>query len=391
VTIKSFVLAAAAGIASIGVGSAADLPMTKAEAVEYVKVCSAFGPGFFYIPGSDTCLQLSGQIRADYFYTEPHSRKDDATAFRSQLRVRFDARTNTDYGILRSFLELQAEVNGPSSNNGTVNNFAVRRAYLQLGGLTAGFAWSPYSFYDQYYANEFFAPYYGEQGRRTLISYTAQFDKAWAALSIEDGRDHRSGSSFGGANKTYGGSQVPDVVGVIGYDDNKSGWGRFQVMAALHQNRTADPRYDSKYGYAIGVGGNVNIPVLSGGYIAAEADYANGASKYLNAGSPDAYGTASSPYDLDRAKGFSVSGEAGLNITPALQAILFGSYLKYEAPSIAKISDDFRAYTVGGQLNYTLVKGFIAGAEVWYQDKDPEGPTESVHSVGAGMRLRRTF
>src|ERR1700761_3199046 len=65
-TMKSLLLGAAAGIAAIGAAQAADLPMTKGEAVEYVKVCSAFGPGFFYIPGSDTCLQIAGEIRADY-------------------------------------------------------------------------------------------------------------------------------------------------------------------------------------------------------------------------------------------------------------------------------------------------------------------------------------
>jgi len=385
-TIKLIMLGAAASMLSLSAAYGADLPMTKAEAVEYVKVCSAFGPGFFYIPGSDTCLQISGQIRADYFYTQPHSRNDDQTTFRSQARIRFDARTDTDYGLLRSFFEIQADTNG------TANTFAVRRAYLQFGGLTAGFAWSPFSFYDQYYGDTFFAPYYGEQGRRTLLSYTAQFGKAWAALSVEDSRQHQSGSSFGGANGAFGGSQVPDVVGVVGYDDNKSGWGRVQVMGAVHQNRTADNRYDSKYGYALGVGGNVNIPVLSGGYIAVEADYADGAVKYLNAGSADAYATKTAPFDLDRSKGFSVEGEAGLNFTPALQGILFGSYIKYDAPSIAtKISDNFRAYVLGGQLNYTIVKGFIAGAEVWYQDKDPEGTSSNVHSVGAGMRLRRTF
>ena len=65
-TMKSLLLGAAAGIAAVSVAQAADLPMTKGEAVEYVKVCSAFGTGFFYIPGTDTCLKIGGEIRADY-------------------------------------------------------------------------------------------------------------------------------------------------------------------------------------------------------------------------------------------------------------------------------------------------------------------------------------
>ena len=56
---KTLLLGAAAGLVTVGAAQAADLPMTKAEAVEYVKVCTEFGEGFFYIPGTDTCLKIS--------------------------------------------------------------------------------------------------------------------------------------------------------------------------------------------------------------------------------------------------------------------------------------------------------------------------------------------
>jgi Porin subfamily len=382
----SILAATLAGIILPGTALAGDLPMSKAETAEYVKICSAFGADFFYIPGADTCLRISGQIQADYFYLEPHSRDDDQTAFSSQARIRFDARTTTDYGVLRSFIEFQADAKDSTTS------LAVRRAFLQLGGLTAGYTWSPFSFFDQYYADQFFAPYYGEQGRRDLLSYTLQYGKAWVALSIEDGRSHRSGDTFGGPNGEIGGNQVPDILGVIGYDDNENGWGRVQMMAAVHQDRTADPRYDTKFGYAIGIGGNINIPLLSGAYVAAELDYADGAVNYLNAGAADAYTASVAPFELELGKGFSIEGEAAVNLTPALQAMLFGSYLKYDAPGIAvAASDNFRSYAVGGQLTYTVVKGFIAGTEVWYQDKDADGTSLDVHSVGAGVRLRRTF
>ena len=50
---------------------AADLPMAKAAPVEYVRVCSVHGAGFFYIPGSDTCVKLGGRVRADFGYYQP--------------------------------------------------------------------------------------------------------------------------------------------------------------------------------------------------------------------------------------------------------------------------------------------------------------------------------
>jgi len=34
-----------------------------AQPVEYVKICDSFGTGFYYIPGTDICLKISGRIR----------------------------------------------------------------------------------------------------------------------------------------------------------------------------------------------------------------------------------------------------------------------------------------------------------------------------------------
>src|SRR5467141_3938725 len=61
---KKLILGSAAGFLAIGAAHAADLPV-KAKAVEYVKVCSLYGAGFFYIPGTDTCIKLGGYLRVD--------------------------------------------------------------------------------------------------------------------------------------------------------------------------------------------------------------------------------------------------------------------------------------------------------------------------------------
>ena len=47
--IKSLVLGSAAGLIAMGGAQAADLPV-KAKAVEYVRICSLYGAGFYYIP-----------------------------------------------------------------------------------------------------------------------------------------------------------------------------------------------------------------------------------------------------------------------------------------------------------------------------------------------------
>src|SRR5438477_6547612 len=62
--VKSLLLGSAAGMIAMSGAQAADLPI-KAKAVEYVRICSLYGAGFFYIPGTDTCIKLGGFLRAD--------------------------------------------------------------------------------------------------------------------------------------------------------------------------------------------------------------------------------------------------------------------------------------------------------------------------------------
>ena len=62
--VKSLLLGSAAGLVAVGGAQAADLPV-KAKAVEYVRICSLYGAGFYYIPGTDTCIKLGGYLRAE--------------------------------------------------------------------------------------------------------------------------------------------------------------------------------------------------------------------------------------------------------------------------------------------------------------------------------------
>ena len=64
--IKTLLLGTAAALAVGGVAQAADLAVAVSP-VEYVKVCDAFGSGYQYIPGTDTCLKISGYVKFDAF------------------------------------------------------------------------------------------------------------------------------------------------------------------------------------------------------------------------------------------------------------------------------------------------------------------------------------
>ena len=67
--VKSLLLGSAAGLVAVAGAQAADLPV-KAKPVEYVKICSIYGAGFFYIPGTDTCIKIGGWVRAEYAFGE---------------------------------------------------------------------------------------------------------------------------------------------------------------------------------------------------------------------------------------------------------------------------------------------------------------------------------
>src|SRR2546430_10794671 len=70
--VKSLLLGSAAGLVAVAGAQAADLPV-KAKPVEYVKICSIYGAGFFYIPGTDTCIKIGGWIRAEYAFQTSNS------------------------------------------------------------------------------------------------------------------------------------------------------------------------------------------------------------------------------------------------------------------------------------------------------------------------------
>ncbi|WP_321337592.1 porin [Breoghania sp.] len=63
---KFTTLAALSATAALlpAVALAADLPVGQ-EPVDYVRVCYACSPGFFYIPGTETCLRVGGGMRVE--------------------------------------------------------------------------------------------------------------------------------------------------------------------------------------------------------------------------------------------------------------------------------------------------------------------------------------
>src|SRR5580765_3032441 len=62
--VKGLLLSSAAGVVAVAGAQAADLPV-KAKPVEYVKICSLYGDGFYYVPGTDMCVRFQGNAQYD--------------------------------------------------------------------------------------------------------------------------------------------------------------------------------------------------------------------------------------------------------------------------------------------------------------------------------------
>ena len=139
--VKSLFLGSAAALVAVG-AQAADLPVKKAAPVEYVRICSTYGEGFFYVPGTDSCLRVSGRLRVDVGYNEPLSRANDSIGVRVRGRVNFDHRTATAYGLLRTYVRYEIDRNSGFFFNGVNGTIAtspnLAQGFIQFGGLTAG-------------------------------------------------------------------------------------------------------------------------------------------------------------------------------------------------------------------------------------------------------------
>src|SRR5262245_56245256 len=205
--VKSLLLGSAAGLAAVTGAQAADMPV-KARPVEYVRICSLYGEGFFYIPGTDTCLKLGGYIRVQAemgagaggivvgsFQMGPQGRFTRDLTNDVNYRVRgvlsYDVRQQTEYGTLRTYFRAGWENTTPGATGGGTTATAFwDRAFIQFAGFTVGRA---QSFFDVWthggaynYNNVRTQGDTGASGQN-LWAYTAQFGNGLSgSVSLED-------------------------------------------------------------------------------------------------------------------------------------------------------------------------------------------------------------
>jgi hypothetical protein len=344
-TVKIAVVSLAGGLLlAAGDARAADFPL-KAKAVEYVRVCSLYGAGFYYIPGTDTCIKLGGYLRVDVLANSnavdtgnesgpggANNRFTNGYTWRSREDLNIDTRTATEYGVLRTYFDARFTWTGGSyagtGLGGTTysgdavagGSLGVYYAFIQFAGFTIGKAVSEFSTPWHNYPGNNFDGLVGGGGSDSGVSqftYTAEFGQGIsAAISVQDPTAYYQAGvnnlgvpgTFGYGTSDYGGTSVPDIVARLRVDQ---AWGIFQASAAAHNNHAAyyggggesSGHPDDAWGWAGQVGLSIkNIPTGPGDKINVEGVYTNGATRYniqdlaTAAGAATVYGHSSVAY-----------------------------------------------------------------------------------------------
>ncbi len=131
--IKSLLLGSAAALAVVSGAQAADaIVAAEPEPMEYVRVCDAFGTGYFYIPGTETCLKISGEVRFQYSWNSEGDGADDFGGnFQTRGRVVFEAKNDSEVGTIGSYIRL--------SGTSDTSDMELDQAYITVGGFKAGY------------------------------------------------------------------------------------------------------------------------------------------------------------------------------------------------------------------------------------------------------------
>ena len=376
--IKSLLLGSAAALVAVSGAQAADAIIApEPEAVEYVRVCDAYGAGYFYIPGTETCLRVHGYVRYDAAggdNVDARTRGDlDRDTWDKQARatLRFSTASETELGTLKTFTELRYNWtgggDGEEEHYGSSNeNSSLRYAYIQLGGFRVGLDESAFVTFPGYYGNVINDDVILGGGYRTnLVSYTFTGGNGFSAiLSFEEGGNGDSDADV--TIKDY----MPHVVGGLKY---AGGWGSIVGVAAY------DARLEE---WAGKVRADVNITDRFSVWV--QGGYKSNDDNYLVT-ETDANGNWRGVRQIDSFYGtwggdWAVWGGAAFKAT---EKATFNVQLAYE---------DAETFAATANVAYEPVPGFTITPEVSYTKwEDKHSELKGEDAFQGMVRFQRSF
>lgn len=347
---KAFALTLGA-LAMGGQAFAADAVVTvpEPEPMEYVRVCDVYGAGFFYIPGTETCLKLSGYVRYVIGATSegpgdtPNWYGFTPDEWTKQLRARLnvDARSETEWGTLRSYIRVQGDYENYSPGRGGAIGYSadpdvgLDLAFIQLGGFAVGYMQSAFAgtfngglSNDGTHSDDGLD--YGDQYRQIVQYNFGSGEGLFGTISLEHDDIDGAGS----------GNYVPDIVGKAGY---AAEWGTVHALVGYDES---DDSFAAKAGLALVVAPSVDGSIRMLG---------------LYSDSPfNSYWATSE---------WSVQASYGQQLSPTVFASLGGQYWWNLNDGTTFVSGD-NQFSVEGSLVWTPVENLEIRAEANYIKAD---------------------
>ncbi|WP_440982479.1 porin, partial [Shinella sumterensis] len=331
-----------------GAQAADAIVAAEPEPLEYVRVCDAFGTGFFYIPGTETCLKIGGYVRFQTDFGRDQFGNSDWNSW-TRARVAFDAKSDTELGTLTSFIAIHGESGHGGLGldleegelvglgSGASSDFYIDEAYIELGGFRVG---TFLNWWDNDLIGE--TETASNITRFTSVRYVYDGGTFRAGISVDEIPDYTDLVT----NATY-----HNDVGVSGMIAATLGGVNFELLGA-YDNATEEGAVRAWLSAEVGPG-TFELMGL----------YASGPNSYYEAA------------EWSVAADYSFKATEKLTITPGAQ--YFGDY---------DLEDGNDAWRVGLTVDYAIVDNLALKATVNYTDPDNDDDF-----VTGFLRLQRNF
>jgi hypothetical protein len=333
-----------------GAHAADAIVAAEPEPMEYVRVCDAFGTGYFYIPGTETCLKIGGYVRFEVGFDDV----DDGDNWNARTRalLNFETKSDTEYGALGSYIAIRSwaesdyegDFDGTTVGNVENNELEIDEAYITLGGFKVGYM---YNYWD--------ADLSGEtddigSNRLNAVGYNYTGDAFSAGVFVdeltkrysESGGDHYTDNDGVGVEAQISGAFGPVSASLLGGYDFHVNDGSIRAILSA----------------------DVGPGTLSGAGV-----YSTGANAYYDV----AEWTVAVQYAAKIGEKFT--------ITPAFQ---YFDTIDYDTDG--DFTGDRDMWRAGVTLDYKITEGLTSKVSLQYTDEDDADETFS-----GFVRLQRSF
>ncbi|MBB5571775.1 MULTISPECIES: porin [Rhizobium] len=243
--IKSLLLGSAAALAVVSGAHAADAVVAaEPEPLEYVRICDAYGAGYFFIPGTETCLKIGGMVRTEGKWYNAYNPADRfGTLWHTRAQLSVDTASDTEFGPLKTNTIYRWDW-----QEGGSTTTKLLFANISLAGFTVGKLDSQYNLYMGYAGNVINDDVVYD-GPYELNQLTYNYDAGNGFTAVISLEDSNSGSGAKGVNgEDSSDHYAPDVVAGAGYKAGNFGFKIVGGYDSIVEEGAIKARADADFG-----------------------------------------------------------------------------------------------------------------------------------------------